>query len=475
MNREGLTKDSNGGGQVWEKAIRLADALRAAARSRSALVIAASVGVGILFKLAAFVREAYIAAKFGVSGQMDAYFAFQQLPFTLMSFMGGAFCVAFVPAFAKAKQQREEGKWLAAILNFTAGAAVVATIVCIIGSPVFARLAGQSVNAGAANTLVILSLSFVPVVLIGICAGMCLGMGRNIIAMVVQGLAYLIMAIALIFMCTIWGADQLSLPVSMTFGFALVGLASLIFIVTTGNLRFDRESLLHPLKIRGMQSFLKQMSASATESAGYLTNQLLAVWFLSLAATGAVTANNYAMRIGMLSLSLFSLPLSQLAQARMCLVAPENRKRVLIEYLLIALLILGPVAILQILLRTELVRLVYMRGKFSAADLAAVCSFVPAWVMYVLVMTANFLLAKYEFATQQGGVYARRMLWAYGAVTGLRFAVRGWTEPSAILWCGVIVEGVAFLFGLWKCLASGAHADEAVPVHAPSLTAQAGN
>ena len=82
---------------------------------------------------------------------------------------------------------------------------MVATVVCIIGAPVLAKLAGQAVNAGAAVTLRILSLSFVPVVLIGICAGMCLGMGRNITAMVVQGLAYLIMAVALISMCTIWG------------------------------------------------------------------------------------------------------------------------------------------------------------------------------------------------------------------------------------------------------------------------------
>jgi putative peptidoglycan lipid II flippase len=475
LNREGVTKDSNGGGQLWGKAVLLADGLRAAARSRSALVIVGSVGVGILFKLAAFVREAYIAAKFGLSGQMDAYFAFQQLPFTLMSFMGGAFCVAFVPAFAKAKQHYEGGRWLTAILNFTLAAAVIATVVCITGAPLLAKLAGQAVNAGASVTLRILSLSFVPVVLIGICAGMCLGMGRNITAMVVQGLAYLIMAIALISMCTIWGADQLSLPVSMTLGFALIGLASLIFIVAKGNLRFDRESLFHPLRTLGMRTFLTQLSASATETVGYLANQLLAVWFLSRAASGAVTANNYAMRIGMLSLSLFSLPLSQLAQARMCVVVPENRKRVLIEYLLIAVAMLGPMAILQILLRTQLVSLVYMRGKFSAADLAAVCSFIPAWVMYVLVMTANFLLGKYEFATQQGGVYARRMWWAYGAVTGLRFAVHGWTEPNAILWCAVFAEGVAFLVGFSKCLAAGIHVEDAVSVRAPSLTVQAGN
>ena len=133
MTREGLTRDSNGSGQLWEKAVLLAGGFRTAARSRAALVIAASVGVGILFKLAAFVREAYIAAKFGLSGQMDAYFTFQQLPFTLMSFMGGAFCVAFVPAFAKAKQHYEGGRWLTAILNFTLAAAVIATVVCITG------------------------------------------------------------------------------------------------------------------------------------------------------------------------------------------------------------------------------------------------------------------------------------------------------------------------------------------------------
>ncbi len=475
MTRAGLTKSSNGSGQLWEKAVLLADGFRSAARSRSALVIAGSVGVGILFKLAAFVREAYIAAKFGLSGQMDAYFAFQQLPFTLMSFMGGAFCAAFVPAFAKAKQDSDGGRWLTAIVNFAVSAAIVATLGCIIGAPVLARLAGQSLNGGAGVTLKILSLSFVPVVLIGICAGMFLGVGRNIAAMAVQGVAYLLMALSLILMCTIWGADQLSLPLSMTFGFGMMGLASVVLIASKGNLRFDRESVFHPLRIRGMRSFLKQLSASATESVGYLSNQLLAVWFLSRAATGAVTANNYAMRIGMLSLSLFSLPLAQLAQARMCLVVPESRKRVLIEYLLIATALLGPVAILQILLRTELVSVVYMRGKFSAADLAAVSSFIPPWVMYVLVMTANFLLSKYEFATQQGGVYARRMWWAYGAVTGLRFAVHGWTEPNAILWCAVLAEGVAFLIGFSKCLTGGVHVEDPVPVHAPSLTVQAGN
>jgi putative peptidoglycan lipid II flippase len=432
---------------------RIARELARKALDRSAIAIAASVGVSILFKLAAFVREAYVAAKFGVTSQTDAYFVFQQFPHTLYTFICGAFCLAFVPALARAKQEKQGGQWLTAVLSFSVGGAIVLNVLCLAGAPILVKIFSQSGQRGATQVLTILSFSFVPLVLIGIWNGICLANGRNIAAMVSVGVPYMLMAVALIGLCTIWGPNQLSLPISMTFGWAVMGLASLIFMARREPLVIDWQTILHPMRLNGMRLFVKELGASSIENLGYAANQLSVVWFLSHTREGAVSANNYAMRIGMLALSLFSFPLSQLAQAKMCTSDAGHKKRVLLRFLLLSLVSVGGLGLVTITFRTEAVRLIYMRGKFSINDLHAVCNFVPAWLVYVLVMTGNFLIARYEFSVHRGATYARRMWCAYGAGNALRFAVLGMPDPSLILWCAVAAEGVAFLFGLRRCLA----------------------
>ncbi len=60
-----------------------------------------------LFKIAAFAREAFIASHFGLSSFTDAYFAFQQFPLIVMTFMFGAFSLAFTPVMRKRNVQTD--------------------------------------------------------------------------------------------------------------------------------------------------------------------------------------------------------------------------------------------------------------------------------------------------------------------------------------------------------------------------------
>ena len=55
--------------------------------SGSAALLAISLMTSGIFKLSAFAREAFIAAKFGLSAVTDAYFGLQQFPLALASFM----------------------------------------------------------------------------------------------------------------------------------------------------------------------------------------------------------------------------------------------------------------------------------------------------------------------------------------------------------------------------------------------------
>ena len=83
--------------------------------SGSAALLVISLATSGIFKLSAFAREAFIAAKFGLSAVTDAYFGLQQFPLALASFMFGAFSLTFIPAYEN--EQRRRGRRIAAALR----------------------------------------------------------------------------------------------------------------------------------------------------------------------------------------------------------------------------------------------------------------------------------------------------------------------------------------------------------------------
>jgi putative peptidoglycan lipid II flippase len=440
--------------------------------SKAALTVALTIGAGIVFKLVAFLRESYVASQFGLSPQTDAYFGFQQLPLTLSTFMLGSFCLAFAPAYAEARKRRESesGQWLSVIMAYLIGAGLLLTVLVISFTPILVNLFGQAGREGADKVLMILSLSFLPILFQGVWAGACIGRGQNVAAVVVGGLPYLMMAVFIAAFCQWRGSDPISLPISMTAGFTLVGCSCLFLLARREQFSICLNRLRKPFQIPGLRTFAVQLRGSSLENLGYAANQLLAIWFFSQVGPGFVSANNYAMRVGMLSFSLLSLPLAQLAQARLCAVVENEKHRVFVQYLGLVLICAGSAACLIGLFRTEIVSAIYLRGRFSAENLRTVVALLPAWLSYVVVMSLNGVLARYEFSLQQGSSYARRMWCAYLATNLLRFVLRGQSGPSWILWAAVLSEGTALSVGVFRRL-SAARKDTPFFVPAPSQEA----
>jgi peptidoglycan biosynthesis protein MviN/MurJ (putative lipid II flippase) len=418
--------------------------------------------LGATFKVAAFGREAFIASRFGLSTMTDAYFGLQQLPVTFATFMFGAFALAFTPAYADAHRGVRAVSWLPGLLIYgcLAGLALTAAMFAL-AHPLLQWFAHG--EGGAWNILAILSVSFGPIVCIGIWAGICTARGDNLSAMSMMGLPYLLMTVVLVGLYLAGALNNLSLPISMAAGFALVGLYSLVRIVWSQPWHVDWRAVAQPWMSEAFRGFVRQLSASSVENAGFAVNQVLIVYFIARAGIGAISANNFAMRIGMLGYGLLAEPLCQLAQARLCVAGQRGADLVLRKWLLLAGALILVAAGGLYVIRVPIVRLVYMRGKFTGADVNAVTSILPAWTGYFVVVSINAFVARYLFFVSRGGEYVRRMLLAYLGANALRFVASSRMTAPSIVWCSVLAESCALAVGLRSALRPGRIA-ESFPV-----------
>jgi putative peptidoglycan lipid II flippase len=403
-----------------------------------------------LFRLSAFIRETYTAARFGLSSGTDAYFGLQQLPLSVSTFMFGAFALAFAPAYGQARR-RGGPEWLPGLLLHAtlAGLALMAATLGL-NSVLLTKYVGHADPLSLA-TLGTLSTCYLPIIYLGIWASMLNATGHPLRSMTIAALPYLIMTASLIVICEAAGASLLSLPVSMSIGFWTMGVIAARRIYRPLRLG-DLRGVLWPVRFAEFRAFGKQMLASAAENIGFAANQLLMIYFFGLMGAGQVTANNYAMRVGLLANSLITQPVAQLAQSRFCTVSRGELRRSLSAYLrwIVGAAALAGGAIY--VLRHLIVTVLYQHGKFTTADAALVTSLIPAWLVYLLILSVNSVASRYLFVIGKGKRYAGLMLCGYLFCNVMRaVCCANWTYAPAVVWCAVAGEGVAMLFGLRAC------------------------
>jgi putative peptidoglycan lipid II flippase len=405
-----------------------------------------------LFRLSAFVRETYVAARFGVSTATDAYYGLQQLPLTVSTFMFGAFALAFAPAYVQGKRGRAAPEWLPGLLFHGTVAGLVLTALTIGLAPLLlGKFVGHSDSTSVA-TLNILSACYLPVIYLAIWTSMLNANGQALRSMIVAALPYLTMTATLILLCELWGADVLSLAASMTIGFWLIGAIAGYKICQSLRSAGSVANILWPVRFPEFRALGKQMVAAAAENLGFAANQLAMIYFMGLMGTGDVTANNYAMRIGLLANSLVTQPVAQLAQSRFCTAPPRELRRTLSRYLVWTF---GPTALAAAviyLLRERIVALLYVHGRFTTSDALSVSALIPAWLVYLLVLTVNSVASRYLFVIRKGNRYASFMMGGYLATNVMRALCCGlFAYAPAIIWCAVAGEGAAMLLSIRAC------------------------
>jgi Na+-driven multidrug efflux pump len=260
------------------------------------------------------------------------------------------------------------------------------------------------------------------------------------------------MTVVLVGSYAIGRLSNLSLPVSLTAGFALVGLYSLVRIGKSQQLLRGDSSIFAVWQVTECRHFLRQLTASAVENAGFIANQSLLLYFLARLGTGVISANNCAMRIGMLGYSLLSMPLTSLVQGRLCSAEDKERPTVFRRWLVVHATLQLSFAVAACAFRFPLLRMVYMHGKFGGTELAEVAHILPAWIGYCVVMSLSELSAGYLFIRGMGVHYMRIRLCAYLAANLLRFAVAGTASAATLIWCSVIIEAFVLALNLRTCL-----------------------
>lgn len=426
--------------------------LAAPRNANAAILICLTLLAGGLFKLSAFAREAFIAAEFGLSSATDAYFALQQLPLTLATFMFGSFALAFTPMYAEARRSGRV-RWLPGLTLYGILVGAALTLGTLLAAPLLLMLFAPSGSSNARSTLAILGLCFVPIICIGMWAGICTAQGHNLWAMSMTGLPYLVMTLMLLLLYAARTLNDLSLPISMAAGFGLIGAYSLLRVLRSAHgVSSGLKSVVLVWRWPEFRPLLRQLSASSLENAGFAANQLLMVYFLVRAGTGMMSANSCAMRIGMLGYGLLSQPLAQLVQARLCAAQTRDRADLFRRWFVIFASGVLLMAACLLLFRDTVMTLAYMHGKFKGAQLQEVASVLPAWIAYFVVMSLNSIVARYLFTGFKGTAYVRHMLCAYAAANVLRFAIAGRLAAPWIIWCSVAAEGLAFAINLRTCL-----------------------
>jgi putative peptidoglycan lipid II flippase len=429
--------------------------LRAArpSRVRSLSLILLTLSIGAIFKVAAFWRETYIASRFGVSADTDIYFGLQQIPMALVTFMLGAFGLAFTPAYAQARRTQEGPYWVAGTVILATVLGLAGSAVTLAAEPFLLHCIHAQDSPTAHLALLLLSLSYAPILITGLWICINNAAGRTLLSQIIIGLPYLLMTITLIALCFWPRVLPFSLPASWLAGFFLTAIASVCVLIKMEPFSLALSSVPHLFRLSSFRRFLGQLGSSLLENAGFITNQFLIVFFFGLAGSGAISANNYAMRIGMLGYGILTIPLAQLAQSRLCNAQSAHvRLQRFVRELIIMAVLVGVAAGTLFFFREDVARLVYLRGRFSIAELQFVVILLPAWLSYYVVLSLNTVTSRMLFARHEGMRYTRTMLCAYGVSNLLRLLTTGHSAPAFIIWSEVIAVGLAFLWNLRHCL-----------------------
>jgi putative peptidoglycan lipid II flippase len=425
---------------------------RSGERLHAITIVGLTLGAGALFKCAAFAREAFIASHFGLTVVTDAYFGLQQIPLSLATFMFGAFALAFTPAYAKSKSLYGKVEWLPGLVFYGCLLGALLMGAMLISAPWLVRIFSAKPSSELWSTLAILSLCHTPIVFVGIWCGICIAQGRNVSSLTVAGLPYLFMTLALFGLYAVGVLNDLSLPISMTIGFGVVGLYSIIRIGWLQKLPRGLGLIAKPWKCEDFRRFLQQLTASALENGGYAGNQLLMLYSLSRVGTGALSASNFAMRIGTLGFTLFGQPVAQLVQAQLCIGNPEERAEKFRRWMVLSASGVALIALALFAFRVPIARVVYLRGKFQNTELNEVVSLMPAWLFYFTVIALNGFAARYMFIREQGSMFLHRQMWAYGLATVARFAFASHLGAAGIIWVTAAAQCFSFVLNMKSCL-----------------------
>lgn len=374
----------------------------------SLLRAAATVGsLTLLSRVAGFVRDMLIAAFLGAGALADAFFVSFKLANFLRRLLGeGAFNAGFVPLLARTieGEDRAAGRRFAEEA-FAVMAAVLLVLVLAVelAMPWFIRalapgFAPGSLRYEAAVELTRLTFPYTLFIcLVALVSGVLNTIGRFAAATFVQVLLNLVLIAALLL--AVW--QGWSVAHALASGVALAGVVQLAWVMIAA----ARAGMALRPRLPRVTPRIRRLSAlvlPGTLGAGVAQiNLLIDTWFASTLPEGAPSYLFYADRLNQLPLGVIGIALGTallpLLARHLRAGRTDHATHAFSRAIEVALLLTLPAAVALIVSAEPIIRALFERGAFSAADtvatagaLAAFSLGLPAYVLIKVLAPAFF-------------------------------------------------------------------------------------
>jgi putative peptidoglycan lipid II flippase len=364
-----------------------------------------------------FVRDMVVALAFGAGGVTDAFLVAFRIPNMLRRLLGeGALSTAVIPVFAEYSVNRSREEFvtmLRAVLAAGLLALGVATALGIAAAPWLLRVIapGFEADPGQLSLAVLLTRVMFPyLVLVGL-AALAMGAlnthGRFFAAALGPALLNVGMIGAVILLQRHVQPPILSLAIGVVVGGVMQLAAQVPSLHRCGLLVAPSLALGHPALGRVVRLLAPAAFGLASAQVAVFVNTLLA----SLLPAGSISFLYYADRIMEFPLGVFGVALASAALPAMSRAAAGGDTRGVGATLSFALglsfYVTVPATVGLILFRTPIVRVLFERGQFTAADTVATAQALTWYAVGLVAFSGAHIAARAFYAVHAPGIAVR--------------------------------------------------------------------
>ena len=447
-----------------------------------------SIGLATLAsRVLGFARDMVIALTFGAGGVTDAFVVAFRIPNMLRRLLGeGALSTAIVPVFTDyaLKGPREDFvRMVRAVL--AAGLLVLSVVTAcgIVAAPVILRVMAPGFTsdpAQASLTILLTRVMFPYLLLVGLGAlamGLLNTHGRFFASALGPALLNVGIIATVLLLARRVDPPILALAIGVLAGGVAQLLAQVPSLRRAGLLFWPSFDLRHPALHRVARLLLPAVFGLAAVQVTVFVNTLLA----SLLPVGSVSYLYYADRVMEFPLGIFGIALASASLPAMSRAAVRGDRQGLGTTLTFALglsfYVAVPATVGLVVLRTPIVRVLFERGEFTAADTLATAQALVGYAVGLCAFSGARIAAQAFYALQEPGVAVKLGLLSVvvnviAAVTlmgplqhgGLALAssLGAWVNFAALAWVARARFGGLDLRGLGTSLGRTAVASAAL-------------
>jgi putative peptidoglycan lipid II flippase len=419
-----------------------------------------SIGAATLAsRVLGFVRDMVVALAFGAGPVTDAFFVAFRIPNILRRLLAeGALSTAIVPVFteyASAHPRAEFQRLLRAVLGAALVALTVTVLVGIAAAPWIVRVIAPGFTADPAQerlAALLTRVMFPYLLLVGLSA---LAMGalnaehRFFAAALGPAVLNAGMIAAVLVLAGYTEPPILALGIGVLAGGVGQLLVQLPDLRATGLLVGPSIELRHPALARIARLLVPAAFGLAAVQVMVFVNTLLA----SLLASGAISFLYYADRVMEFPLGVFGIALASASLPAMSRQAAAGDTRGLAATLNFALrlavYVCVPATVGLVVLRAPVVRILFERGRFTAADTAATAEALTGYAVGLVFFATARIAAQAFYAVGEPGTAVRMGVIAVGANVVAAIGLMGPLGHAGLAYAsslGAFVNVVALLW-----------------------------